>query len=100
MDDGSARHTMTTTSAFGCDVESVIPAGRRLRSCPIGWRLQRLSPCVVESRLVRTSPPGVPLSKEHRTAKNRPVRRIPPLFADGYTGVCVAYAPGCRLVRA
>ncbi len=50
-----AKPTMNTTNTFGCDAESVIPAGRRSPSCLIGWRLRRLSPCIADSRLVRTS---------------------------------------------
>src|SRR5260370_29426928 len=51
-----------------------------------------LFPYTTLFRSVRTSLPGIPLSKRRRTVKIRRVRRIRPLCADGhYVGcsVCV-----------
>src|SRR5450759_4599996 len=90
MDDGSARPTTTGTNAFGCGAESVGLATRPSRSWPIGWCLRRLTACVADSRLVRASPPGFPLSKPPRTAKIRRARPIHPLSADGHTVACSA----------
>src|ERR1039458_4768644 len=49
MDGGSVRPTTTGTNAFGCGADSVGLATRPSRSCPIGWRLRRLSACVADS---------------------------------------------------
>ncbi len=52
--------------------------------------------CAADSRRVSGSPPEIPSSKPHRTAKIRPVCQIPPPCADGHTGDCSASAAGLR----
>jgi hypothetical protein len=49
MDGGSAKPTITGTNARGRDAKSVIRAGRRSRSCQIGWcqRLLRDGGCPI-----------------------------------------------------
>ena len=96
MDDASVQPTMTGKNAFGCVAESVSPAGRPSRSCPIGWRRPDTTPCVADNRHVSESSPASPSSKRCLTAKIRTVCRIPLLCADGHNGDCSACGAGSR----
>jgi len=76
MASGASRRTTGATTGSGYDAESVVRAARPSRSCPIGWRLRRISACVADSRPVRASPRVLPLSRPRRTAKIRRARPI------------------------
>src|ERR1035438_2501359 len=97
MDGGFAWPTTTDTNAFGHGAESVIHVGRRLRSCPIGWRQLATTAFPAGSRPVNTSPPVILPSKPHRTAKTRRTCPINLPCADGRIGDSSACGAGLRL---
>lgn len=93
---GFAMATTTCVDASGYGAESVTPAERRSRSCPIGWCLLGISACVVDNRPVSTSRLVILSSKLHPSAKIRRAHPIHPPCADGHYGDCSACAAGSR----